>query len=365
MVEGLPAGCGLEEKNSIEATIELLGNLFSKYSDAEWIVNITGGTKPMSIGAFEFFESKIAKILYVPIIGQNRAINFADGSFIELRYRLKIKEFLAGYGFSYFKKDEIILKGERRAKELFELAVNLSANIDGTHKMMNDLDIKFEELFKEDVETARSKARDKGITLVNLEIQDERMRNLISDSFGLSDNGGNLNGKLDRHAVQFLTGGWLEAFIWGVLSKYSDDLSIFDVRLGIHPGKKIDKNASIKEVKNDWDIAFMYDQSLRFVECKTGDQEQDPSGNETLYKVEAVKKQLGALNIKSYLATTSPNVLNGSNIRDAIADRARLYNCIIIPSLKIQSLALMEIKRDPEIVNKLSQAFTINKAVTK
>jgi hypothetical protein len=79
----------LEEENSIEATMELLGNLFSKYPDAEWTVNITGGTKPMSIGAFEFFESKIAKILYVPIIGQNRAINFADGSFIELRYRLK------------------------------------------------------------------------------------------------------------------------------------------------------------------------------------------------------------------------------------------------------------------------------------
>jgi hypothetical protein len=231
--------------------------------------------------------------------------------------------------------------------------------------MMNDLDIRFGELFKEDIETARSKARDKGITLVNLEIQDESIRNLISDSFGLSDNGGNLNGKLDRHAVQFLTGGWLETFIWGVLSKYSNDLSIFDVRLGIHPGKKLDKKASIKEVKNDWDIAFMYDQSLRFVECKTGDQEHDPTGNETLYKVEAVKKQLGALNIKSYLATTSPNVFKGCNIRDAIADRASLYNCIIIPSLKIQSLALMEIKRDPEIVNKLSQAFTINKVVTK
>lgn len=355
----------LAEENSIEAMNELLGNLFSKYSDAEWTVNITGGTKPMSIGAFEFFKSKVPKILYVPIIGQNKALNFADGSFVELGYRLKIKEFLAGYGFYYFKKDGIILEGEKRAKELFELAVNLSANIDIAHKMMNDLDIRFKEVYGDDIEKARSKARDKGIILVKLQIQDQKIRNLLSDSFGLNDDGGNLNGKVKHHAAQFLTGGWLEAFIWGILSKYSHDLGIFDVRLGIHPGKKSDKDVSKKEVKNDWDIAFMYDQSLRFVECKTGDQEHDPSGSETLYKVEAVKKQLGALNIKSYLATTSPNVLKGNGVKDAISDRAKFYNCTIIPGMEIRVLAEMEINKDPQIVNEISRLFILKEAVPK
>ena len=355
----------LKEENSIEAINELLGTLFSKYPDAEWTVNITGGTKPMSIGAFEFFKSKMPKILYVPIIGQNRAINFADGSFVDLRYRLKIKEFLAGYGFYYFKKDEIVLNGEKRAQRLFELAVNLSANIDIAHKMMKDLDIRFKEVYGDDIEKARSKARDIGVILVKLEIQDQKIRNLLSDSFGLSNDGGNLHGKLGHHAIQFLTGGWLEAFIWGILSKYSHDLDIFDVRLGIHPGKKSDKRESKKEVKNDWDIAFMYDQSLRVVECKTGDQEHDPSGNETLYKVEAVKKQLGALNIKSYLATTSPNVLKGNELKDAISDRAKLYNCTIIPGMKIRALAKMEINKDPQIINEISKLFTIRVAIPR
>jgi len=103
----------------------------------------------------------------------------------------------------------------------------------------------------------------------------------------------------------------------------------------------------------------MYNQSLRFVECKTGDQEHDSSGNETLYKVEAVKRQLGALNIKSYLATTSPNVLKDNDIKEAIADRAELYNCTIIPSMQIRALAQMKLDNDPEIVKKLSEIFML------
>jgi len=331
----------LMEENSIRATSELLGTLFFNYSEAEWIVNITGGTKPMSIGAFEFFKNKTAKILYVPIIAQSQAIDFSSGSFIDLKYKLRIKEFLAGYGFDYLKKDEKISKNEERAKKLLELAANLSANIDLAHKIMNDLDIKFKEAYGDDIEAARTKARNKGITLVNFEIPDNKIRNLLSIAFGLHEDGRTLNGILKDHDVQFLTGGWLEVFIWGILAKYCTELNIFDVRLGPHPGKKSDNNDLQNKVKNDLDIAFMYGQSLRFVECKTGDQRHDPSGNETLYKVEAIKKQLGALNIKSYLATTAPNILKGNEIKDAIAERAKLYNCTIIPSMEIRALAEM------------------------
>jgi hypothetical protein len=355
----------LRKENSIEAITELLGDLFLKYSDAEWIVNITGGTKPMSIGAFEFSKNKTAMILYVPIVDQSRALNFSDGSFVDLRYKLRIKEFLAGYGFDYLKKDESILKSEVRADKLLDLAANLSANIDIAHKIMNDLDIKFKEAYGDDLEIARKKARDKGITLVKFEIQDHKVKNLLSVAFGLNDDGTNINGKLKPHAVQFLTGGWLEVFIWGILSRYSKDIDIFDVRLGPHPGKKSDNKTLENEVKNDWDVAFMYDQSLRFVECKTGDQKHDPTGNETLYKIEAIKKQLGALNIKSYLATTAPNVLDGNKIREPIKNRAKLYNCTVIPSVKIREIAEMEINKNPMIVQAIADLFFLRTEASK
>jgi len=357
----------LDEENSIVAMNDLLDDLFLKFSDAEWIVNITGGTKPMSIGTYEFFKEKNAKILYVPIVGQSRAIDFANGSFLQLGYRLKVKEFLSGYGFDYFKKDESILEGEERATSLFLLAVILSGNIDIAHEIMKDLDVRIKDVYGGDLEKARSKARSKGISLVDLEIQNQTIRDLISRYFNLKVDGGKLNGLLNHHAVQFLTGGWLEVFIWGIISKYSHKLSIFDVRLGIHPRKKLDldKGKQEREVKNDWDIAFMYNQSLRFIECKTGDQNHDPSGNETLYKIEAIKKQLGALNIKSYLATTAPNVLKGNEIKNAIADRAKLYNCTIIPGMDIQKLAEMEMKKDPQIIKELSKLLILGDVVHK
>jgi len=57
----------LMEENSIRATSELLETIFFNYSEAEWIVNITGGTKPMSIGAFEFFKIKQQRYYMFPL----------------------------------------------------------------------------------------------------------------------------------------------------------------------------------------------------------------------------------------------------------------------------------------------------------
>jgi len=355
----------LREENSIESMSRLLEDLLLEYPDAEWTVNITGGTKPMSIGAFEFFKNKTASILYVPIVSQSRAIDFSNGKFVDLEYKLKIKEFLAGYGFNYLKSDETILRDEKQANKLFELATNLSSNIDIAHKIMNDLDIAFMETYGKGLEVARKRARNRGTTLTNFKIPDQIIRNLLSLAFDLKDDGLNLNGALKNQAIKFLTGGWLEVFIWGILSKYSYDLALYDVRLGPHPGKKSNKKDSTNKVTNDWDIAFMHGQSLRFVECKTGDQKHDPTGNETLYKVEAIKKQLGALNIKSYLATTAPNILDSGEIKETIDDRAMLYNCTIIPGKNISKIAEMELKNDPLIVQTICNLFSLKKVHSK
>jgi hypothetical protein len=72
-------------------------------------------------------------------------------------------------------------------------------------------------------------------------------------------------------------------------------------------------------------------------------------GNDTLYKVEAIKKQLGALNVKSYLATTSQNIIEEGKIKCSIGTRAKLYGCIIIPGNTIKKLALSELDHDPNI----------------
>lgn len=366
----------LDKENSIYETKELLKKAFTIYKNAEWHVNITGGTKPMSIGAYEFFKDKDANMIYVPIISQSKAVKIADESSLDLHHLVSIKEFLSGYGFDFIKSEKEIKKGEDRAKELFAFSTYLSANYKLAHKMMEDLDLQIMDRYaskddsyqisennfnsiklKSSEQKARDKARDKGVSLINFEQEDEILLNHFVSSFHLELNGKSINGKLNSHDIQFLTGGWLEDFIWGLLSEHSDALGIGDVRLGLHPGKRNGQKSSQGEVKNDWDVSFMYQQSLRFVECKTGDQKQDPSGNETLYRVEAVKQQLGALNVKSYLVTTSPNIMADGEVKPNIERRAELYNCTIIPADKVCELARMEMKSNPQIIDGVSKMF--------
>lgn len=364
----------LDKENSIHETKELLKTIFAAYKNAEWHVNITGGTKPMSIGAYEFFKDKNVDMIYVPIVSQSKAIRISDESSLYLNHPVTIREFLSGYGFDFIKNEKEIQKGEARAKELFALSAYLSANFKLAHKMMEDLDthIMDQYISKEDAlkkseykydkslnssleQKARDKARKKGISLCSFKLEDEILLKHLANNFSLEIDEKSLNGTLKGHDVQFLTGGWLEDFIWGLLSKHSKKLKLEDVRLGLHPGKKNDQESQQGEVKNDWDVSFMYQQSLRFVECKTGDQKQDPSGNETLYRVEAVKKQLGALNVKSYLATTSPNIMVDDEIKPNISRRADLYNCTIIPSDQISKLANLELDNNPDVLPYLSE----------
>jgi len=348
----------LEDGNSVLATWKKLEEVYANNPEAEWVVNLTGGTKPMSIGAYEFFKNKKAKLLYVSIGRQSHANNFADNSQIPLNYDVSIREFLAGYGFDFLKTDEVIKKGEDSAKKLFKLSTCLAANYDLSHEIMQDLDEAIiaqngneEKYGMKYKEKAREKARKKGISLVNFEINNQNILDLLTHDFMLDKNETALSGKLDDNAVKFLTGGWLEVFIWCMLCKYSKQLNIWDVRLGLHPGREKRDEESESEIRNDWDVSFMFNQSLRFVECKTGIQDHDPNGNDTLYKVEAIKKQLGALNVKSYLATTSPNILEIENekIKKSIATRAKLYDCIIIPGSAISKLAKMELDKDSNV----------------
>lgn len=348
----------LKEENSIEATNELLGNLFLMYPDADWIVNITGGTKPMSIGAFEFFRNKTAKILYVPIAGQSKAINFSDGTFDDLKYKLGIKEFLAGYGFELIKGELEVRENETLALKWFETSRYLAANYSEDavfHFLRHFADI-----------SNKRKGREKGLCIQDLdeiELKDEILiKNLIQIFPSISVKDDMIMGCLEANEVEFLTGGWLEVFIWVMLYNHSDDLGIRDVHLNLEIGSK----SSIEpKPKNEWDVTFMQGQSLCLIECKTGTQKKK-KGEDILYKVEAIKKHLGALRVNSYLATTSPNVIDKETgkIYEHLKTRSALYNCKIIEGSEIRIIA--ELQHDPwkansEIVKQIAKTFNLGK----
>lgn len=341
----------LDDGDSIEETKKALERVHSKYRDAEWIVNITGGTKPMSIGAYEFFkQKKNARIIYISASDQSKALDFLGGEDVPLRYRISVGEFLAGYGFDLGYPNKV-RENEERGERWLDLAAGIAAN---SH---NGALLGFlAHLSKISIER---RGRDKGLEISEsdgLLLKDAHLREMLASSFGLKCDGGYLTGALDKYAVRFLTGGWLEVFTWGLLRRLD---SVWDVHLGLQIVRKGER------LQNDLDVAFMTDQSLRIVECKSGSQEHDKEGSDTLYKIEAIRKQLGALRVRSYLVTTSDNVIdpNTRKIKEHLANRANLYECAIVKPDDVRGLARMYLAGDEGLSRGVAKVFSIGKAV--
>ena len=305
--------------NVIAATLR---QAFAKHPTGHWIVNLTGGTKPMSIIAYEFFKAIRARLIYVEAARPNEILDVETGQRETIEHRLSIEEFLLGYGFEHKKRLQKVRNSEKRAKEQFPAAAAIGRTMPS------------ETLLK--IGPRRwQEGRNKGLDLRPHELAppDLVVRQALQQLFRLRSEGTSLTGRIDKYGVQFLTGGWLEVLLWGLLDRHQERLNIWDVRLGIVPGPRG------STAQNDFDVAFMRDYALHYIECKTGGQEHDPDVA-ALYKIEAVTRQFRALRVRSYLATTSANLLDeNGDIKRSVSDRASLYGCRFVTTPHIQKLA--------------------------
>ncbi|MGA9097792.1 MAG: DUF1887 family CARF protein [Methanotrichaceae archaeon] len=341
-----------KEENSSIAVYCNLQEAFKNHPNDEWIINLTGGTKPMSIGAYEFSKNKGLKTLYIAEGNQHQAIDLLGGPSITLDHKVTTEEFLAGYGFDIINK-ESLKRSEERALKWMTLAAILAKHSDEA-----DLRIMLSRLqkFKEAaIKFDKDSWEDNGLTLSeddDVFLKDQDLRTQIASYFGLSTIGAKFIGRLDRHAVEFLTGKWLEVFVWSLLQSFVNK-GIWDLHLGVSAGK------SGPGENNDLDVSFMRNQSLCIVECKTGGQEHDPEADDVLYKIEAIKSGPKALRVETYLATTSDNVKDShkGGIREKLQRRSRIYGCKIIPGWTIKEMADHYLSSDPKLSQEIADVF--------
>lgn len=322
--------CDREPLTHEDATPEIrraLQATFGRYPSAEWIVNVTGGTKPMSITAYQFFSALSATLVYINSREPNVIQRMDDSRPSLCVHRPSIAEFLAGYGYASRKPPEKVVEAEARAKAWWDCARVLAA-----HASADDL-IAFGG--NEGAESERKRARDRGMIVEDRHLTPawlaiEPVRLALEQTFGLT-------GRFDKYQVRFLTGEWLEAFLWGMLDRYQGPLGLWDVRLGLEPTRFGDTSG------NEFDVSFMRNYGLWMIECKTGGQEHD-LGGEIFYKVEAVVRQLRALHVRTVLATTSDFLLDTKTgqIRQDLRTRAQIYRCAIVDRDQIRELARSE-----------------------
>lgn len=313
----------LKQENDLEATRRCLRQAYGKYPDADWIANVTGGMKPMSIAAYEFFKALDARLIYIDWTRPDEMLGL-DGKPPETSsHQLSIAEFLAGYGFESSKSDKNIADAESRGEKWWSCARTIALSSPGENLLTAD-----REVWK--------LAREKGLVLEpgHLSMLAPAVKEVVRECFDLQVAGDSLMGKIDKYAGKFLTGEWLEVFFWGLLSRHASALGLYHVHLGVE-AKKADS-----EAVTDFDVAFMRNQSLGAIECKSGRQENEDDPNTPLDKLEARIQQFRALRVNPILATTSPKILSAAGkLKPNFSARAAVYGCRIVTINQIQQLA--------------------------
>lgn len=284
--------------------------------DAEFVVNLTGGTKIMSIAAYEFFKDYSSKMIYIPISKNEFIVPFPKkrpSEPVQLDLRLSVIEYLTAYGLTAVNESRLDSCCEDAIKRK-ELSNWIANNYDKLKNLLMWL-----------YQILGSYRKKKQFTLEgnffgasNEEIQLLSRLNFAYDKETVFK-------ELCKSEINYLTGGWLEEFcfvkILELVGKGIDD-AVIGLQLRNSQGGN-----------NEFDIMFTRDNALYFIECKSLDQNEDKKAD-ALYKVGALQKEFG-LRVESFFVTTSPYILKDGKIKQSIRARAEQFKTTIIPPSKV------------------------------
>lgn len=278
------------EHNSLLDIEEQLKSFNPNYDT--YYVNVTGGTKIMSMGVSDFFKQKAnARIYYID--GQKCWLNFPEKERFsdDLANNISLKEYIESYG---FEMGESSLSG---------------IEFEYTQKFI-DYFLKLTSSEKQIIENIRKEYRDKKLNIETIEGLGDFLKKI---EYPTKDS------KLTKAQTKYLTGDWFEEYVYFRL-KEENIIDEGNLKTGIH----LKKNG----VGNEFDVIFLKKGTLYTIECKTSILNGTSTFvNETIYKSTALQKQLG-LFTKSYIFTLSSK--ENKEVKDAHIDRSELMGVTVL-----------------------------------
>jgi len=106
----------VSEENLNETLAKLKSVLFS--NDDRFMVNLTCGTKIMSIGVYEYFFQFSSSYYYIPI-NKNKIADVETSKEVPLNYRVNLEEYLTLYGIT-FQSDKPLIYPSEHTFKLFD-----------------------------------------------------------------------------------------------------------------------------------------------------------------------------------------------------------------------------------------------------
>lgn len=334
---------------SMQETLAATRMAYGKFPAGEWLVNVTGGTKPMSLATYEFFKVLGGYVFYVnpqePRV--MRALG-GVGEDVTSDHQVTCREFARTYGKElvpgHFDSD--------KADLFFELARAVARDPEALG--VAGLDPKLRGRIRDGKAHGADLPEPVAKTSGLVKAFDSHFKRLAKAGYPFDKAGplgiggdGRLTGKVDKGHGDFLTGGWLELFVYGMLKRpAARELGISDPRIGM----RLDTSKG-----NELDVMFMQNLALCVVECKSG-MEHD-KGFDALYKLETVVNQFKALRRKTWFATTGREIYEKDSkppkIREHIESRCRELGCTIISPEAVVALANASPEEEPGMLGTL------------
>lgn len=282
-----------------------------RVKDDQVTVNLTCGTKVMSMAAFSVFRGAGARLIYTPI-PRNDYIVIDENPDTEpihpLPLRLGVRSYITAYGINItnMQEAEVLKARAQRGRELSGWIVQNYARVEN---LLGAL------CFELNSNLARDKASFPLSMTYNPRTEEER--HLLS-MLGMTP--GRITKTLNRLESCFLTGDWLSDYCYDVLRRLNVDDCVTGVEL-------MDKNGN----PNEFDVMFTKDNALYTIECKSLKQKGDKDAD-ILYKIAALQDSFG-LRVRSFLVSTSREQIldrRRNAIKDHVHRRARQCNAEVI-----------------------------------
>ncbi len=281
------------------------------FDDEDIILNITGGTKLMSLIVNDFFRDLGSTIYYVT--GYDKTYiklypNRGQRKF-KLKNKISLNEYLIAYGFGI--KESLPFKDFETANKIFKFYI---------------------------------KTKKSGLNNIFEPIRIRRGRKMLieSDELKLFLNKVEYNAEdeLSKKDTKYLSGDWLEEYIY---FRIKTELSLSDNEIAT--GLNLRKESTPNEI----DIIFIYNHKLYVIECKTSiidrrtikrirlgvEVEEEKDFNllsEIIYKSDALRSDFGLFANTSILTLEEIKNEDGSPLGgyETHFDRAKLSNIKII-----------------------------------
>ncbi|MEE9345645.1 MAG: DUF1887 family CARF protein [Methylococcales bacterium] len=282
----------IDDAWDIEHVITRTMELLEQHKDDTFALNSTGGTRPMSIGAFQVFQAYQQPVFYVHPLDDRLIWLYPRGlAAHQLADRVRLPHFLLAHGSTLTSQGDVnVLPAYREIAEL------LIEHIDYFSKAITTLnwyatqtvDRKSPQLKPEHLRwDALLDLLDR---LQIIDVVDYQSKHLVFPN---------------NAAKHFVNGGWLEQYVYAELLQIRQKTpEIQDIAQTM----SVTRQSLGQTIHNELDVAFLCNNHFFVVECKTMqlDQQSSQAGTETIYKLDSLKELLGGFSGQGMLVSYKP-----------------------------------------------------------